>query len=168
MAKPVRRNPPCGTSLLLPRPQQLTKTTSGLAVIVDGAGQKSRLYHGVAQAADGLPRPCALRSVRAGVQLGVEVAESDAWPLPPQPCGVIAGTRSLSAVNPTSWLTSSFRMLQGEDREWACHEPSAHGLSAPPHRRFAKAPLGSCFLCKHSCCAQACTCGIRLGAQLRL
>ncbi len=55
-----------------------------------------------------------LRWVHAGVQLGVEVAESDAWPLPPQPCGVIAGTRSLSAVNPTSWLTSTFRMLQGE------------------------------------------------------
>ena len=43
----------------------------------------------------------------------MEVAESDAWPAPPHPCGVIAGTRSLSPVNPTSWITNAFGMLRG-------------------------------------------------------
>lgn len=38
---------------------------------------------------------------------GVEVSDSKAWPDPPEPFMVIAGTRGLSAKNPTSWLTRS-------------------------------------------------------------
>lgn len=50
----------------------------------------------------------------AGVELGAEMAEGDVWPDPPQPCGIIAGTQSLSLANPTSWLTSVFGMISGE------------------------------------------------------
>lgn len=59
---------------------------------------------------DGLPdrHVCLL-----GMELGCELTEGDAWPLPPQPCGVIAGTRSLSWSNPTSWIVSMFRLLPG-------------------------------------------------------
>ena len=82
--------------------------------------------------------PCAssadaLRWVCAGVQLGAEVAESDAWPLPPQPCGVIAGTRSLSVVNPTSWLTNTCRMLQGEGRRGMGDNPLSVIFTALPN-----------------------------------
>eukprot|EP00959_Pyramimonas_sp_CCMP1952_P409743 8587034-Pyramimonas_sp.AAC.1 len=35
------------------------------------------------------------------------------WPAPPLPCGVIAATVALSPFNPTSWMTSLFRMLPG-------------------------------------------------------
>lgn len=49
----------------------------------------------------------------AGVELGTEMATGNVWPDPPQPCGIIAGNQSLSLVNPTSWLTSAFRMIPG-------------------------------------------------------
>lgn len=41
------------------------------------------------------------------------MATGNVWPDPPQPCGIIAGTQSLSLANPTSWLTSAFRMIPG-------------------------------------------------------
>ncbi len=50
----------------------------------------------------------------AGVELGAEMAEGDVWPDPPQPCGIIAGSQSLSFANPTSWLTSLFGMITGK------------------------------------------------------
>lgn len=34
---------------------------------------------------------------------GLELADAAAWPAPPAPFGVIAGTRSLALTNPTSW-----------------------------------------------------------------
>lgn len=46
----------------------------------------------------------------------MEIAEGDAWPAPPQPCGVIAGTRALALANPTSWLTHSCGLLDGAAR----------------------------------------------------
>lgn len=56
---------------------------------------------------------------RAGVELGAEIAKGDPWPNPPQPCGIIAGTQSLALANPTSWLTSLFHMISGEQK-WPC------------------------------------------------
>lgn len=53
---------------------------------------------------------------QAGVELGSEMAKGSAWPTPPQPCGIIAGTQSLALTNPTSWLTSLFHMIPGEKR----------------------------------------------------
>ena len=50
----------------------------------------------------------------AGVELGREIATGNVWPDPPQPCGIIAGTRSLSMANPTSWLTTTFGMISGK------------------------------------------------------
>mmetsp|Transcript_29929 Transcript_29929/g.53569 ORF Transcript_29929/g.53569 Transcript_29929/m.53569 type:complete len:265 (-) Transcript_29929:93-887(-) len=35
------------------------------------------------------------------------------WPMPPQPCVVIAGTRRLCWSNPTSWFTWLMRLLPG-------------------------------------------------------
>lgn len=52
-------------------------------------------------------------SCPTGIGLGVELSEGDAWPRPPQPCGVIAGTRALAFTNPTSWITQSFGLLTG-------------------------------------------------------
>jgi hypothetical protein len=34
---------------------------------------------------------------------GVELADGAAWPAPPAPFAVIAGTRGLALTNPTSW-----------------------------------------------------------------
>jgi triacylglycerol lipase len=42
---------------------------------------------------------------------GQELGESEAWPSPPSPFAVIAGTRSLAATNPTSWMTSALGMF---------------------------------------------------------
>ena len=57
--------------------------------------------------------PCRVLYGSAGVELGAEMATGNVWPDPPQPCGIIAGTQSLSLANPTSWLTSAFRMIPG-------------------------------------------------------
>jgi triacylglycerol lipase len=42
---------------------------------------------------------------------GQEVALGDEWPAPPAPFGVIAGTRTTSVANPTSWLTTGLRVF---------------------------------------------------------
>lgn len=47
--------------------------------------------------------------------VGNEVTAPEAWPLPPRPCGVIAGTRRRSPGNPTSWLTSTLRLLPRDE-----------------------------------------------------
>ncbi len=45
---------------------------------------------------------------------GTELARPQDWPPPPDPFAVIAGKCSLSVVNPTSWLTTSFSLFDGE------------------------------------------------------
>ncbi|HKA89967.1 MAG TPA: alpha/beta fold hydrolase [Haliangiales bacterium] len=42
---------------------------------------------------------------------GQELGEPDAWPSPPSPFAVIAGTRGLAATNPTSWVTSALQLF---------------------------------------------------------
>lgn len=42
---------------------------------------------------------------------GRDVTEPDAWPDPPEPFGVIAGTRAFSLANPISWLTRAGEMF---------------------------------------------------------
>lgn len=42
---------------------------------------------------------------------GQEVATPINWPQPPKPCGVIAGTQSVALNNPTSWVSSSFKLM---------------------------------------------------------
>ena len=44
---------------------------------------------------------------------GQDVADATAWPPPPAPFAVIAGTRSLAAVNPTSWMTRALDVFAG-------------------------------------------------------
>lgn len=94
----------------------------------------------------------------AGVQLGSELAEGNVWPDPPQPCGIIAGTQSLSPANPTSWLSSAFGMISGMP---VCGQGSAcikaPGMqSIPEDYRCWSVPCADeatlqviCLTCKH-------------------
>jgi len=50
---------------------------------------------------------------KAGMDLGCELEEGKGWPLPPQPCGVIAGTRSLDLRHPVTLFTNTFRFFSG-------------------------------------------------------
>ncbi len=60
------------------------------------------------------------------------MATGNVWPDPPQPCGIIAGTQSLSLANPTSWLTSVFRMIPGMPLWTLCSDHSSHVQSDTP------------------------------------
>lgn len=62
----------------------------------------------------------------AGVELGAEMATGNVWPNPPQPCGIIIGTQSLSLANPTSWITNAFRMIPGMPLRTLCNNHSSH------------------------------------------
>jgi len=42
---------------------------------------------------------------------GQELGDPEGWPTPPSPFAVIAGTRSLAATNPTSWITRALGMF---------------------------------------------------------
>jgi triacylglycerol lipase len=42
---------------------------------------------------------------------GLDVRDPASWPAPPSPFAVIAGTRSLSIANPTSWITKSAQLF---------------------------------------------------------
>lgn len=53
----------------------------------------------------------------AGAELAEEIAACAKWPVPPQPCGIIAGTRSLALVNPTSWMTAALRLHGGRESD---------------------------------------------------
>lgn len=62
---------------------------------------------------------------------GVELADASAWPAPPAPFAVVAGTRHLSFVNPTSWAAGR-RFPQGEahDGTVSTEETRLRGMSA--------------------------------------
>jgi len=42
-------------------------------------------------------------------EAGQQLSAPDRWPAPPSPFAVIAGTRSLAAENPTSWMTRALK-----------------------------------------------------------
>lgn len=71
----------------------------------------------VAAAADGMPEHRLLRlllsRILTGIDLGCELEEGRQWPLPPAPCGIIAGTRAFSLKHPVSVLTKTFRFFSG-------------------------------------------------------
>jgi len=56
----------------------------------------------------------------SALELG-DLLQAGSWPEPPQPCGIIAGNKSLALSNPTSWLTFALRTFEGMT-----------GLFAPP------------------------------------
>lgn len=62
---------------------------------------------------------------------GSELAEAAAWPAPPAPFGVIAGTRSRALTNPTSW-TIGRRFPSGvkNDGTVAVEETKLPGMTA--------------------------------------
>jgi hypothetical protein len=62
---------------------------------------------------------------------GVELADASAWPSPPAPFAVVAGTRDLSIANPTSW-TVARRFPTGvrHDGTVATTEAELTGMSA--------------------------------------
>jgi hypothetical protein len=54
------------------------------------------------------------------MDLGEELGEGkQQWPLPPAPCGIIAGTRSFSLKHPVSVMTKTFRFFSGVSDETA-------------------------------------------------
>jgi hypothetical protein len=61
---------------------------------------------------------------------GVELADPSGWPLPPAPFMVVAGTRRLALVNPTSW-TAAAAFPEGEphDGTVAVSETKLAGMS---------------------------------------
>lgn len=48
---------------------------------------------------------------RAGRELGEEIADGRDWSPPPQPCGVIAGTKAVTLLNPVGWVSNLFRLI---------------------------------------------------------
>ncbi|MCX5747693.1 MAG: alpha/beta fold hydrolase [Proteobacteria bacterium] len=62
---------------------------------------------------------------------GVELADGSAWPPPPAPFAVIAGTRKLALTNPTSW-TMGRRFAEGtaHDGTVAVDETKLDGMAA--------------------------------------
>ena len=48
---------------------------------------------------------------RAGRELGEEMADGSSWAAPPQPCGVIAGTKAVTLMNPVGWVSNLFGII---------------------------------------------------------
>lgn len=46
---------------------------------------------------------------KAGRELGN--ADGSKWAPPPQPCGVIAGTKAVTLANPVGWVSNLFRII---------------------------------------------------------
>ncbi|MBL8678531.1 MAG: hypothetical protein JNK05_05175 [Myxococcales bacterium] len=46
---------------------------------------------------------------------GYELGDGDAWPTPPAPFAVIAGSRALALGNPTSWLTRATKLFDRDE-----------------------------------------------------
>jgi alpha-beta hydrolase superfamily lysophospholipase len=62
---------------------------------------------------------------------GTELADPSAWPQPPAPFAVIAGTRSLALTNPTSWtLGRRFPAGVANDGTVAVAEAKLDGMTA--------------------------------------
>ena len=63
---------------------------------------------------------------------GVELADPEGWPPPPDPFYVIAGTRGLALMNPTSWLSRGLRLFPrraASDGTVAVDETRLHGMA---------------------------------------
>ena len=62
---------------------------------------------------------------------GAELADGSAWPQPPAPFGVIAGTRGFALTNPTSWtMGRRFPAETKHDGTVAVAETKLDGMSA--------------------------------------
>jgi pimeloyl-ACP methyl ester carboxylesterase len=62
---------------------------------------------------------------------GAELADGSAWPAPPAPFAVIAGTRGLALTNPTSWTVGRrFAAGVAHDGTVAVEETRLPGMSA--------------------------------------
>ena len=48
---------------------------------------------------------------KGGRELGVAAANGKQWSDPPQPCGVIAGTKNVTLMNPVGWISNSFGII---------------------------------------------------------
>jgi hypothetical protein len=48
---------------------------------------------------------------KGGRELGLASADGAAWADPPQPCGVIAGTKAVTLLNPVGWVSNLFGMI---------------------------------------------------------
>ena len=48
---------------------------------------------------------------KGGRELFASAANGRQWAVAPQPCAVIAGTRSLTWLNPIGWVSNGFRII---------------------------------------------------------
>lgn len=48
---------------------------------------------------------------KGGRELGVAAANGEQWADPPQPCGVIAGTKNVTLMNPVGWVSNCFGII---------------------------------------------------------
>ena len=49
---------------------------------------------------------------KGGRELGAAAANGKEWSDPPQPCGVIAGTKNVTLMNPVGWVSNSFGIIR--------------------------------------------------------
>ena len=48
---------------------------------------------------------------KGGRELGATEADGRHWANPPQPCGVIAGTKKWTLLNPVGWVSNGFKII---------------------------------------------------------
>ena len=48
---------------------------------------------------------------KGGRELGAAAAQGQQWGDPPMPCGVIAGTKNVTLMNPVGWVSNSFGII---------------------------------------------------------
>ncbi|MCA9528223.1 MAG: hypothetical protein KC549_18190 [Myxococcales bacterium] len=78
---------------------------------------------------------------------GQTVADGEAWPPPPAPCGVIAGTRGPSLDNPPSWLIQGLRLIPpGAESDGTVTVDETRGT---PHVDFATVDAGHTRIMNH-------------------
>lgn len=79
---------------------------------------------------------------------GQDLTRPERWPPPPSPFAVIAGTRSFSIANPTSWITSGASLFPPgtpNDGTISVEETKLEGMSA-----FAEVDATHTFIMNHA------------------
>lgn len=99
---------------------------------------------------------------QGGRELGLAAADGHHWAAPPQPCGVIAGTKNVTLLNPVGWISNLFKIIDSpNDGTIALEETKLHdGLMKAfatvhvGHTRIQNSPevmkLTTNFILKHN------------------
>jgi hypothetical protein len=78
---------------------------------------------------------------------GQDLTKPETWPPPPSPFAVIAGTKSFSLANPTSWITTSAKLFPPDspnDGTVSVEETKLPGMAA-----FAEVDATHTFIMNH-------------------